>query len=566
MGNHVLRSVLLLGLGTACAASSSAVPANLAGVWTGQRILGPALQGPILVRRDDSGLWAEVGPYRTPIETEARALTFRLPNGARFEGALGSDNQLSGFWFQQPSRLDTNVFASPVRFQRLAGGWRGTIQPVRDTGTLRLIVVRTANEGLAATLINPERNLGVFDAVTRIAVVDREVQFWGTNRGRGDERILLRGRYHPKEGILSLRYPWRGGSYDLSRHFNTKMGAAVLVPPPDLDDGWQVGRPSEVGMNEAPIVALIEQLRAPVESARALRVHSMLVARHGRLVVERYFRGFHRDKVHDSRSASKTIGAVFAAAVMHAGYPLTWDTAVYPLFARNDDPRRAKITIAHLANMSSGLDCDDNNPNSAANEGRLWDNAKDLDFYEHLLGVDVVRPPGAVAVYCSAGSNLLAASVAAAAKERLLPLLERTVMAPMGIEKYGVVVPPDGHPYFGGGVRLRARDFLKFPQMLLDGGIWNGRRVIAESEARRLITPAVKIKDRDYGWQVWTADYPYQGRTVRAHFLAGNGGQIAMLVPELSLTIAFNAGNYGDRVMLKIQNELIPQVILPAIR
>jgi hypothetical protein len=47
--------------------------------------------------------------------------------------------------------------------------------------------------------------------------------------------------------------------------------------------------------------------------------------------------------------------------------------------------------------------------------------------------------------------------------------------------------------------------------------------------------------------------------------MGGNGGQIAMLVPVLQLGIVFNAGNYSDRVMFRIQEELIPEYILPSI-
>ena len=58
---------------------------------------------------------------------------------------------------------------------------------------------------------------------------------------------------------------------------------------------------------------------------------------------------------------------------------------------------------------------------------------------------------------------------------------------------------------------------------------------------------------------------------IRGHWIqprskfGGNGGQVAMLVPDLELCIAFNAGNYSDRVGFRIQNELIPKYILPAI-
>jgi CubicO group peptidase (beta-lactamase class C family) len=103
--------------------------------------------------------------------------------------------------------------------------------------------------------------------------------------------------------------------------------------------------------------------------------------------------------------------------------------------------------------------------------------------------------------------------------------------------------------------------------LILDAGAWNGRQIIDNETATRLVTPEVKIDGgRDYGYLWWTIDYPLDSGVVRAHFMAGNGGQIAMLIPELDLAIVFNAGNYSDRVSFRIQEELIPRYILPAVR
>ena len=203
---------------------------------------------------------------------------------------------------------------------------------------------------------------------------------------------------------------------------------------------------------------------------------------------------------------------------------------------------------------------------SAAQEDVLWDNSDELDFYLHTLNVDVVHAPGEVAAYCSASANLAGGVIEASTDQSLLQLIARFVARPLDIRRYSVPVPPDGHPFMGGGIRWLPRDFLKFPQLLLDGGRWNEQQVISSENAQRLITPAVKIDGgRDYGYLWWTVDYPFRGGTLRAHFMGGNGGQIAMLVPELQLSIVFNAGNYSSRVGFRIQEELIPNYILPAI-
>lgn len=391
---------------------------------------------------------------------------------------------------------------------------------------------------------------------------------------------MLSGHYDPNEDLITLRYRGRGGTYDFHRvdpeqadGFLARLPGEEMMSgrPPELDDGWKTASLDDVGIDEALILKMIKTEVLPEPSGPSdLSVHSILIARHGKLVFEEYFHGFHRDLPHDSRSASKSMTSILAAAVMLSGNDLSWDTPVYESLGMDEllerEPQRSNITLRHLVNMNSGLDCDDRNPDSAAQEDVLWDNADDLDFYLHTLEVDVVRPPGEVAAYCSASANLAGGVIEANTNHSLLQLIDRFVAEPLNIRRYSVPVPPDGHPFMGGGTRWLPRDLLKFPQLLLDDGRWNEQQVISSESAQRLITPAVKMDGgRDYGYLWWTTDYPFRGGTLRAHFMGGNGGQVAMLVPELQLCIVFNAGNYSDRKGFRIQEELIPNYILPAI-
>jgi CubicO group peptidase (beta-lactamase class C family) len=392
---------------------------------------------------------------------------------------------------------------------------------------------------------------------------------------------MFRGKYYPEEDVIGWRYPGRGGAYDFHRvdagkatGFLARSPASdiKLSSPPSLDDGWKTAEPKDVGIDVTPIEQMIrDYVLKPPSSTHDLSIHSVLIARNGKLAVEEYFHGYHRDLPHDSRSASKSVTSILAAAAMHDGIDLSWDTPAYALFDTAEllqqEPERGDITLRHLVNMNSGLDCDDRNPESAANEDYLWDHADELDFYEHTINVAVIRPPGQVAAYCSASANLAGGVIAAAAGKSLLSVIDRLVARPLEIKRYAVPHSPDGHPFMGGGIRWLARDFLKFPQLLLNDGVWNDQRILSGPDVQLMLTPAVKIDGgRDYAYLWWIADYPYRGRTIRAHFMGGNGGQIAMLVPELELSVVFNAGNYSDRVMFQIQEELIPNYILPAIR
>ena len=582
--NSNLRTCLSLFLGLVVSLSYSNATAdttetNLAGLWQSHQIFGPVNSGPILIRKSGNHLLAEIGGQRIAVRGDDNDVEFALSDGSRFEGEIESNGNIRGSWLQPRSRLDGNMFATPVRLLPHADGWYGVVTPQPDTGTFYLLLT-AKDTRLTAEMINPERNLGVFNQLSEVVREGDSVSIMGRFRGRGQERLMFRGEYHPDEDVMALRYPGRGGAYDF-RRVDAQVASGFLArgatsdisiaPPPSLGDGWETATPSDVGMHVEVIEKMIRaHVLEPPTSTHDLSIHAILVARYGKLVFEEYFHGFHRNLPHDSRSASKSVTSILAAAVMQSGAKLGWDTPVYSLFDTADlleqEPERRNIELQHLMNMNSGLDCDDRNPESAANEDYLWDHAGELDFYQHTINVDVVRLPGAVAKYCSASANLAGGAIAAAANESLLRLLDRLVAEPMGINRYSVPNSPDGHPFMGGGIRWLPRDFLKFPQLLLDGGVWNGHRILSSLNAQRLITPAVKIDDgRDFGYLWWTVDYPFRDRTVRAHFMGGNGGQIAMLVPELQLSIVFNAGNYSDRVMFRIQEELVPGFILPSI-
>lgn len=59
--------------------------------------------------------------------------------------------------------------------------------------------------------------------------------------------------------------------------------------------------------------------------------------------------------------------------------------------------------------------------------------------------------------------------------------------------------------------------------------------------------------------------YPYKGRTIRAYFASGNGGQISIAVPDLQLAMAFHAGNYNDVGGRMATRTYVPESILPAV-
>jgi CubicO group peptidase (beta-lactamase class C family) len=126
---------------------------------------------------------------------------------------------------------------------------------------------------------------------------------------------------------------------------------------------------------------------------------------------------------------------------------------------------------------------------------------------------------------------------------------------------------PTGEYYFGGGAKFLPRDFMKIGQLHVNGGTWNGHKIFSPEWSRRATTPWKNLgRTLRYGYLWWVIEYPYNGRTIRAFYAGGNGGQVVMGIPELDLVIAFYAGSYNDvSTQYEIQTSYIPKFILPSV-
>ena len=102
---------------------------------------------------------------------------------------------------------------------------------------------------------------------------------------------------------------------------------------------------------------------------------------------------------------------------------------------------------------------------------------------------------------------------------------------------------------------------------MLNGGTWEGRRIVSQEFAARAGSRLYNLRNIYYGYQWWGEDYPYKDRTVYAYSARGAGGQTVTVVPELDLIVGTFAGSYFSRkAMFAASTDPIPRIILPAVR
>jgi CubicO group peptidase (beta-lactamase class C family) len=328
-----------------------------------------------------------------------------------------------------------------------------------------------------------------------------------------------------------------------------------------------VGTLGAAGIDRPTIEKFVQRiLDMPMDSQDAPQFHGLLIARHGKLVLEEYFHGEDGDKQHDTRSASKTHVSALIGAAMLAGVRITPETRVYGTLrpGASVEPRKQAMTLEHLLTMSAGFDCDDSG-DRPGDEDVITQQDTDPDWTRMILDLAMVRDPGSAAVYCSI-EPYLAGEVLARVSGRDLPaLFDELVARPLDMRRYYLGLTPLGRIWFGGGHRFVARDFLKLPQLYLNGGTWRGRRIVSKEWVDRSVVPRYKLGSRRYGYFWWIQEYRYRGRTVKAYMQLGNGSQNAIFIPELDLAIATFGANYNSPSINYLLNELVPRYILPAV-
>jgi len=451
--------------------------------------------------------------------------------------------------------------------------WAGQVNPLEERYRLFLFI-----NGTTGVLRIPENNR------------------WGNQRlvveVTGDDVTVkgpdLHGRYDAATDRLVLTV-FRDQAVAFTRHnARDALGFYPRVPwpasyayrrPETLHDGWRTTSLGEAGLNEKIVGALMQSvLDADSADPKTVPIHSILIARHGRLAVEEYFYGFDRDRPHDSRSAGKTFAPLLAGIARDHDVAIAPDATIAELLPQyqpfaNDDDRKAKLTLEHIMSMRSGLARDDNDPESPGGEDRMQGQRQQPDWYKYTVDLPMLKQPGGSdAVYCSADLNLVGGIAGTRAHPWNVDLFSRYIATPLGFTTYHLNLMPTGDAYMGGGVYLRPRDALKLGQLYLDGGLWNGVRIVSKEWVRRSTTAygtfARSVVEGDvnhqYGWGWHIHHYTIDGRTYREYAAEGNGGQFVMVFPDLDLVVGVNAGKYGSSDWYRWGLQAVVNYLVPA--
>ena len=321
-------------------------------------------------------------------------------------------------------------------------------------------------------------------------------------------------------------------------------------------------------------------MEAAIGGGEFKKIGSVLIARHGQLVYEKYFDGT-AATVRDTRSATKSITSLLVGLAIQDKKLSGVDARILDLLPehrrklQNPDPRKEQITVEALLTMSSPLECDDWNDASRGNEERMYlieDWAQfilDLPIRGRMRIGEIPESPkyGRNFSYCTGGVFVLSEVLGRATGLRADKYAAEKVFAPLGITNATWVYSPLNIPQTGGGLRLCSLDLLKIAQLYLNGGKWNSKTIVNEPWVKASTTPHAEINDhQEYGYLWWLQTFNAGNRSYAAFFMSGNGGNKVLGFPTLDMAVAITSTNYNTRGMHEQTDRLLSEYILAAVK
>ena len=351
--------------------------------------------------------------------------------------------------------------------------------------------------------------------------------------------------------------------------------------PEDIGDGWEVGDLAAEGFDTQMIVDMMSD----VLNENYPGIDSVAIARNNKLLLYWYDRGRELDQFdawinnmtrerHVLHSTSKSFTSALIGIAIDQGHIESTQVKFLDLFDYTEydnwDPRKADITLEDALTMRFGFRWDEwSLPYTDPQNDLVALENNNFDWPKALLDLPLTSDPGTTFAYNTAGTIAIGKALENATGERLGRFANTYLFFPMQIDD-ARWWSPNSLANGGSGLFLRTRDLIKFGQLYLDGGVWQGQQLIsaewvADSVVRRVDFSGTFTFSEGYGYQWWLDELPYRTQLLEAWVTSGFGGQYIFVVPGLELVVAFTGRNYENVDGISNLYTMMRSHILPAI-
>jgi CubicO group peptidase (beta-lactamase class C family) len=317
---------------------------------------------------------------------------------------------------------------------------------------------------------------------------------------------------------------------------------------------WQTSTPEEQGMDSAVLARL-------VDFGTTLSFDSLLIARHGRIVLDAYYAPYAAAVPHIINSSTKAVIGTLTALAIKDGLLDSADHRMLDLFAdrsiANLDDRKKAVTLQHLLDMTSGIDWKeplDGRPES------VIDMERSPDWVKFILDRPMSRAPGDIFNYDSGNPHLLSAILSKVTGMSAEDYAKARLFAPLGISTWKWRHDPQGISTGGYGLALQPRDMAKLGYLYLRHGEWEGKPLLPRDWVERASHASVNMNLASdpalrYSNMFWALP------NKQVYFAAGYNCQLIMVFSELDIVAVTTArdncphGRLADAISRAVKSE-----------
>lgn len=311
---------------------------------------------------------------------------------------------------------------------------------------------------------------------------------------------------------------------------------------------WQYGALNEA--QKAKMAAIADKTFA-TSNGDLGETRALLIVQNGKIVFEKYNKGFDKESRLISWSMAKSLTAALFGIMVKDG-KLSLDTPIADPHWKSTD-KRAKITYSQALRMTDGINWREENYSDPINNDAaimLFGKGRE-DIVEYVAKRPMKYKAGEVWNYSSGTTNLIAAGISRAiaprtiadpyGKEKMRNFMYERLFRPIGMTETSAEFDANGNFYGSSLIYSTAQDYARFGLLMLRGGKWEDNQIIDQNFVDFMRTPT-KAKNADhYGAHFWLSPENKKGLlkngpydSFEAH---GHEGQVIMIIPSKDLVI-----------------------------
>ncbi len=281
-----------------------------------------------------------------------------------------------------------------------------------------------------------------------------------------------------------------------------------------------------------------------VDFGTTISFDSLLIARHGRIVLDAYYAPYAADVPHAINSSTKAVIGTLTAMAIKDGLLDSVDHRILDFFAyrsiANLDDGKKAITVQHLLDMTSGLDWRE--PLSGRPEA-VFEMERSPEWVKFILDRPMASAPGNIFNYDSGNPHLLSAIITKLTGLSAEGYAKARLFGPLGISAWNWRHDPQGISTGGYGLALQPRDMAKIGYLYLRNGQWEDKALVPPDWVARTGHATVNMNlpsepELRYANFFWALPKKHVYMAVGYHC------QLIMVDPELDIVLVATARDF----------------------